>query len=73
MASAHTVPGKSYGLWAVLVHWAALSPALPGITQVSENNSVSPCLVKTEEEADKNALVCRVLVMRTGVSSAEPL
>lgn len=48
----HTLSlGESYGLWAVLVPWAALSPALPRIPQASEENFASPCPVKTEEEA----------------------
>ena len=48
----HTLSlGESYGLRAVLVPWAALSPALPRIPQASEENFASPCPVKTEEEA----------------------
>lgn len=62
-----------YGLWAVLVYSAALSPALPGITQVSEDNYASHCPVKTEEEAEENGIVCRVFVTRPRASSAEPM
>lgn len=49
------------------------TPALPGITQVSEDNYASHCPVKIEEEAEENGVVCRVLVPRPRTSSAEPM